>query len=259
MPFEYSEETMFGRFYNKNVSWMTWSGEARSLAILKSRFPLYYQEDNTVNYELLKLNIHTPKASDLFKYLFHIPYQTLKNIDIDAIKTIEQQFGDHIIAHGIAEMKGGMYNLLLMCVSNQIRAPYEHWGAFVYGPSDISPVPHGPYYLIHSMPSLPQDVPNNPALSDVACILVPFPENKIILEDRLDQMITRGLTTAEQKVMFLDKIRTYDELLSELNAHQELKSQVAGKRILQDASHSVLFKEAKPNDDKDEHLQNLFT
>lgn len=213
----------FTDFYEPNINWMD-EPEINVLEMLKSYYLSYFQ-DNTCNYERIKTDIleskkakPTNKAHELFKALFKMPYKTIGSVVTPDLIQIEEEFGEEIFAHGVEEQKGGMYNLLLMCISNQVRVPSEYWGTFVRGLPNISPVGHGPYYLIYTMPSVNQLVPqpHNPQLSDVARILVPFSENSTILIDKLEAMVAVNLITQEAKRMFIEKLVTYKEFLNEL-------------------------------------------
>jgi hypothetical protein len=220
----------FNNFYEKNVNWMD-DSDINPIATLQSFYPIYFQGD-IPDYEKIKTDISLPhtnnannKAHDLFKSLFKMPYKNIATVSTDDLEHLESEFGTEINAHGVEEEKGGMYNLLLMCISNQVRVPSSYWGFFVSGMPDISPVGHGPYYLIYSMPFVNKaSIPgNNVNLSDVARILVPFSENKEILTDKLDAMVKVNLINPESKTMFINKLVTYQELLNDLKVHSKIK------------------------------------
>jgi hypothetical protein len=233
----------FNDFFQPNNNWMDLYG-TDYLSFLTSFYPIYFQGD-APDYEKIKADILIPyaikgdnKAHELFKNLFKMPSVSTKTIVTDDLEHIESEFGATIQAHGVEEQKGGMYNLLLMCISNQIRVPSCNWGAFISGSPNISPVGHGPYYLIYSMPGINQSsVPkNNANLSDIARIVVPFPENKDILKDKLEQMIQVNLIDSQAKDMFIDKLVTYQEFLSQLRSH------VKKKGVLQESDDQLFFK-----------------
>lgn len=222
--------TTFTFFYEKNINWMD-DDSINPIALLQSVFPTYFQGD-TPDYTKIRDDILVPyikkpqnKAHELFKSLFKMPYKNTKRISSDDLENLEREFGAVIMAHGVEEAKGGMYNLLLMCISNQVRVPSVSWGSFISGAPNISPVGHGPYYLIYSMPCMNQSSTpgNNAKLSDVARILVPFLENKQMLINALEAMVRVNLITPESKEMFINKLVTYQELLSELRAQLKIK------------------------------------
>ncbi|MCL5273102.1 MAG: hypothetical protein M1486_07380 [Gammaproteobacteria bacterium] len=233
----------FNDFYQPNNNWLDFCGTDYT-DVLKSIYPIYFQGD-APDYEKIKADILIPytkksnnKAHEVFKNLFKMPSVNTKTIVTDDLDHIESEFGDKIWAHGVEELKGGMYNLLLMCISNQVRVPSGNWGAFISGLPNISPVRHGPYYLIYSMPGINQSsVPqNNANLSDVARILVPFSENKDILKDKLEQMLQLNLIDCQAQNRFIDKLVTYQEFLGQLRSH------VKKKGVLQESDNQLFFK-----------------
>lgn len=224
---------VFNQYYKPKNHWTT-SGHCDVLAILQGKFPKYYVRDNEPlatepDYKLLKDDLCNEQArkgntiiqnaNELFKSLFMIPVITTVRVETDELRDIESKFGSSIMAHGVEEAKGGMYNLLLMCISNRVYAPSGYWGTFISGMPNISPLSHGPYYLIYNMPPFTPAVkgPNNPTFSELARILVPFDENKEILIGKLNKMVNVELITAEKRDMFIDKLVTYKQFLNELN------------------------------------------
>lgn len=158
------------------------------------------------------------KAHEIFKSLFKIHFQTVTRVETADLANIVSEFGKAIIAHGVEEEKGGMYSLLLMSISNQVRVPSVSWANFIAGSASLSPLAHGPYFLIYSMPTVNQlELPRRDyPLSEVARILVPFAENKDILNHLLDEMVKVSLITPESKLSFQEKLITYEEFLQDL-------------------------------------------
>lgn len=225
----------FNDFFQPNNNWVNLYGKDY-ISFLKSYYPIYFKGD-APDYEKIKADILIPyakksnnNAHEVFKSLFKMPYVNTKTIVTYDLQHIESEFGASIQAHGVEETKGGMYNLLLMCISNQVRVPSSYWGAFISGSPNISPVGHGPYYLIYSMPGINQSsVPHsNVNLSDVARILVPFTENKEILKDKLEEMTQCNLIDPQAKDIFIDKLVTYEEFLSQLRSYVKKKSVLQG-------------------------------
>jgi len=234
-------EKMFNNFYEENINWMN-DSNMNPMVTLKAFYPAYFQGD-TVDYTKIHADLLAPypkkshnKAHEVFKCLFKMPYKTLKNVLTADLKNIEREFGADICAHGVEESKGGMYNLLLMCISNQVQVPSDAWGAFISGLPNISPVSHGPYYLIYSLPfaSTASKPCKNTRFSDIARILVPFQENKEILTRKLEEMVEVNLITSESKEMFINKLVTYQELLHDLRAAKSITE-------LQEASSGSFF------------------
>lgn len=224
-------KNQFTEFYEKNVNWMD-GGDGDPMVGFRNFYSDYFKE-NEPDYERLKsglIDTKKPtkksgpnKAPEVFKALFKLPYKTTQTIETHDLTQIEKTFGAEIIAHGVEEAKGGMHNLLLMCISNQVRAPAGYWGPFKDGMPNMSPLSHGPYYLIHAMPSKPLTTePNNPLLTDIACILVPFKENRDILLEQMQKMAQVNLVTPERTALIGSKIITYSEFLKELQAQAQL-------------------------------------
>lgn len=219
----------FKNHYKANVNWM----DDKSIdpdAILREMYSTYYTKGE-LDCDKLKADIiitskqFKNKSYELFKCLFKMPFRAINACNTSDLEHLVTEFGKKIVAHGVEEAKGGMYNLLLMCVSNQIKVSSVFWGHLINGPANISPLCHGPYYLIYAMPSLhaSRKAPTNAKFTDLARILVPFPENKDILLDKLEEMVKMGLISDEMKQDFTDKLVTYNELLSELRLHAEMQ------------------------------------
>lgn len=87
-----------------------------------------YFVENEVDYELLKDDIcqRVHRARALFKDLFFVGYRIRLDddapqpMDMASFQNIVTTYGHRIIAHGVEEAKGGMSNLLLMCVSGGV-------------------------------------------------------------------------------------------------------------------------------------------
>lgn len=198
-------------YYRENKNWMDYP-EVNVKEQLLGLFPEYYT-DQLVNLELLKQRMveGDKKAREFFKCLYKMPYVTSESLTEHAdLQNIIDRFGNQIIAHGVEEMKGGMYNLLSMCVSGSIEIQSSGWGALVNGLPNISPVSHGPYYIIYSTTG--GESPSNPQISEIQYILVPFQENIDILTAKLEQMVTEGFITQMQSDVFQSKLITYQSL-----------------------------------------------
>ena len=239
----------FNNFYEENINWI--DDCDNFIEVLRDFYPVYFNGDNP-DYNKIKEDILVPytkkpnnKAHEAFKSLFKIPYISTTTIKSDDLDNIVKEFGAGIIAHGVEEMKGGMYNLLLMCISNQVRVPSSFWGAFVSGMPNISPVGHGPYYLIYSTPfvNTSSSPRTNATFSDIAHILVPFKENKEILIDKLEAMIKVNLITPESKAMFINKLVTYQELICDLRVQPTIE------KIPSTSKNNSFFKSIVPSTD----------
>lgn len=223
------EPTTYLSCYIPNENWL--DTVPNPLEILQSYFPQFF-EGNQVEWgrmEILKNSSkltkynpnysHYHKATELFKALYKLPMicapDKLAELDRHpALRSIISLVGNRIIAHGVEEAKGGMYNLLLMCVSQTVFAGANQWGQFLDGPPNISPLCHGPYYIIYSTNGI--EHPNNPGMAKIECILVPFKENIDTLKTILQKMLENSLITRIQKSDFERKLTYYDELAIKL-------------------------------------------
>lgn len=208
-----SSTASFSDYYYENENWINFSAD-NFMSILQSWYGEYFDAE-AVNFARLKAGIENNdrKAKELFKGLYKVSHKThdfgrLKLLP--SIQNIIRHYGDRIIAHGVEEMKGGMYNLLLMCVSGVVKVPCNNWGRFEPGPPNISPLCHGPYYVIGSIGNVDKEL-SNPRLSDIEFILVPFSENKEILIEQLNRMAGDDLILGEQKDNFISKLLSYEE------------------------------------------------
>ncbi|VEG92265.1 hypothetical protein [Legionella spiritensis] len=214
MPFN-----SFSDFYKPNQNWMDLDG-VDVKTTLTSKYPGYYDENHEVNMpELLNGIIgQEKKAKELFKSLFKMPYKgsfTSRLTSLPPLQSIIDKYGSEILAHGVEEMKGGQYNLLMMAVTGDIKINQAGWGKFQPGLPNISPVQHGPYYIIYSIGNSSVS-PSYPKIGDIEHILVPFKENIEILIAHITKMETEGLVTSLQKDIFIDKLISYDQLEEKL-------------------------------------------
>jgi hypothetical protein len=208
--------TNFSECYQPNENWMDEPG-VEPLKVLRDFYPQYFIGDQP-DYTQLKANVLTDsKAKELFKGLFKLPFKSIKPIHSDHLDDIVRLFGPEITAHGVEDMKGGLYNLLLMCISNKVLAPSGSWGPFVKSLPNISPLSHGPYFLIYSSPLLANGKsPHNPLFDEISYILIPFGEQRQILADKLRYMVAVDLITDTKRDAFMLKLLTYNEFLNKL-------------------------------------------
>lgn len=220
---EFSKEDnfQFESYYVVNNNWM--NDEAIDvMQVLRDTYGDFYV-DNQPNYKKLKeqLILNNYKAKELFKGLFRISHVLgSKNISINAsniLNDISTQYGNKIYAHGVEESKGGMYNLLMMAVSNCIRVPSLYWGYFKEGPPNISPLSHGPYYVIYTTNAKNMRQPNMPTLAEVEYILVPFAKNKQILEEYATTLVKFEVLDKDLCELFCSKLINYENFLLTLN------------------------------------------
>ena len=188
-------------------------------SVLSSMYSAYYTGKNP-NYVKLKTGIinNVSKAKELFKSLFRIPTelnnQGSRLASSPVLKEISQHYGEHIVAHGVEAMKGGMYNLLLMAISNRINVPSTNWGYFQEGMPNISPLCHGPYFIIYTIDKENPLWPALPTIEQIEYILLPFSENIDILKTSSANLLTHRLIDQDQHDLFCSKLIDYESFLS---------------------------------------------
>lgn len=217
----------YADFFENNENWLDWSPNP-NIAI-KTTYPEFFHDGQHLHLAFLKewlfykkkidCRLHT-KSKDLFKALFKMPDRLVAHRANElsfcvTLSAVSRRFGSIITAHGVEEQKGGLYNLLLMCVSGTITIPKQSWGKFIDGMPNISPRGHGPYYIIHSTKSglFPK---NNQPLSEVEYILVPFAENISHLTHALTKMVAIGFIDLKQQIDFTAKLIDYEAFGREL-------------------------------------------
>lgn len=195
--------------------------ETMQLLASMTKYQHFFKADAcTPDYEALKTQLHTLRtkrdlsgsmpAIEVLKNIYRFPVKCSHFDDLKqhpALQALSEQKGQDILAHGVSEQKGGLLNLLMMCISGQVIAN-GMWGALREGMPNMSPMCHGPYYIIYSTQG---NIPKtNVSLSEVEYILVPFKEVRTLLNDTLNRMHDDGLIGQEQMSQFLEKLIDYD-------------------------------------------------
>lgn len=204
------ESPTFESYYQPYTNWQD-DPEIDANKMLLSWYPAFF-DHGQIDYDKLKKGIEKIQqdAKELFKNLFQIKYRLKSGVSVSEIESLQKTidaYGHRIIAHGVEEMKGGMHNLLLMCIANKVNVDVTGWGEFKKGPPNSSPLCHGPYYVVASVDG---NHPNSyPTIEEMAYILVPFPEIKEKLAEQLTRCLEQRLVTPEQKSQFLEKCIDY--------------------------------------------------
>lgn len=238
----------YADFYEANENWLDWSPNTE--IAIKTTYPEFFHGGQYLDLRLFRewicctRPIQNPlktKSKDLFKALFKMPNRLIP----DKINTlsyctilndISKRYGANITAHGVEEQKGGMYNLLLMCIVGCVTVPAQSWGCFLPNMPNISPRGHGPYYIIHSTKPGPRLIKNQP-LEEVDFILVPFKENISHLLVALKKMTKFKLITSKQEVNFKDKLVDYETFLAKLSSPNLRKRPAAPALIGRQTKH----------------------
>lgn len=197
---------------------------------LQMFYPEFFR-GNHVNHDLLiemlsklsyQRNPLLKKAREMFKAIFNLEYKCIPGksdrlSSTDVISKISKIYGHNISAHGVEEQKGGIYSILLMCVSGYIVSRLEHWGSFKNGPPMISPLCHGPYYIIYSTKGeMPARHPTS--LLEAEYILVPFKENVETIKQKLNEIVKIGYISHEKQKLYATKLIDYQSFHDKLAA-----------------------------------------
>ncbi len=204
---------------------------------IQSQYPMFFK-DGTLNAAALKDALsssdNSPKARSLRKKAI----DTVKSLYVADFKLVSggssallksesiakiKQHGERIISRGVEEAKGGIANLLLIAIAGKVTVPAESWGLFVDGPPDISPLCHGPYYLIASTMSNQEDLTKDLNFAEVRYVLVPFPEQVEELTIKATKLQEQGLMSPEQATVFCKKLIDYQSFSLTLAEQAELQ------------------------------------
>jgi hypothetical protein len=230
------EASEFNTCYTANTSYYLALNAQDKLNFVKRHFPDFI-ENEQINFDMLKTQIlawasnntkfksnSERKAIDLFKTIYAQPFICTSSSPQyqPLFETIMRHYGDNITAHGVEESKGGLKNIFLMAITGKIAASSMYWGALVNGLPNISPVPHGPYYLIAST-SVNKKIPlSNLTLEDMQYILVPFDEIKISAIYSINILKENGLLDQVATNILQSKLITYQEFHDILMHEQAL-------------------------------------
>lgn len=215
--------------YRVKESWM--DEVPNPMAFLASMYSMYFVNHNTnpsVNFERLlqgikikPVNSQCTKAlhdaREVFTNIFRLRYQANPEpgrhySSIQTYQDLIQNHGENLMAHGVEEAKGGMYNLLMMCICDCVQVPERGWGSLVNigGAPNLSPESHGPYFIIASTHG--DDAPHRPSISQIEYVLLPFRENIDDLKEQLARVREHGMITEEQQEAFEAKLISYEAL-----------------------------------------------
>lgn len=171
-----------------------------------------------------KISREDKKAVELFKELSRFPYTNARArscIEHPDLQRIISEFGSRILAHGVEEAKGGICNLLMMALSGKVLIPTAYWGPLTPGPANISPLCHGPFFVVHSIDAetTGKELRNKQPFESIDCILLPFEEVKVEVLKLVQKLLDIGLFDSTVANTFESKLKTYDEYYQELLLH----------------------------------------
>ena len=212
----------FKDFYLPNINWLD-DCEIDTHKMLRSFYPEYHTSD-LPNLVKLKEGIiaNDIKAKEFFKCLYKSSHvqrgNTISIANNCFLETISKQSGHQIYAHGVEEAKGGMNNLLMMSIANCVRVPSSYWGHFKEGMPNMSPLCHGPYYIIYTIHARQMKTqPHYPTLRQISYILVPFSENITILKEKSAALWKDNMIDEMQHQLFCSKLIDYEGLSLKLS------------------------------------------
>lgn len=218
-------EFTFAAWYEDADHWF--DSEDDVLDKLAGWYSGYFTYDKQIDFGKLKQGLIAGehKARELFKNLFAMPKRLSYHIDfVSHLEPFCDTYGAYIIAHGVEQPKGGLRNLLMMAVADKVDIPSVSWGCFQLGQPNISPVGHGPYYVVSAISADDESRhPNRPTIAEIAYIVVPFPEVRDMLFEQLDRVVEHGLLSQGQASEFKAKVKSYDEFEAICKADPSLR------------------------------------
>ena len=144
------------------------------------------------------------------KELFKFEYKDNSGLSLQLINSIYEMNEDKmglLYAHGVEETKGGLGNILSMFISKTVFTPTYHCSSFSPGLPNISPMNHGPYYLVKIEPLQH----NNPSIDDIDFVLLPFQENIDDLKAQCTKAVLLGLLDQQDSQRYLGRCITYEQ------------------------------------------------
>jgi len=185
--------------------------ETISIEFIESFYPLFFKEGKIDVEEIIK-KLKEPKkdhkqhkAREVIKNVFRfansfVHDKTISNIDI--FQQLSKNYGANLVAHGVEESKGGLVNILLMCISGSVTVNNTSWAKLQDGPPGISPIPHGPYFII----SKNEEITKQQTIEDISKILLPCQENVKQLTVKLQEAQNMGLIDQDTNNVISKKI-----------------------------------------------------
>lgn len=257
-------KTDFHNYYIPSRNWLEDELKDQYHEHMRSIYSEFYKPDGTPDLEKLKQNLNLfritlrttdksiVKTKDFFSYLFRMPFKLdpeKKGLIQNYIylERIKREHGATIMAHGVDELKGGMYNLLMMCVCDCVKTNAYQWGRLVDGIGNFFPVNHGPYFIIYDDPQKLRETPDGSApISSFAFILVPFQENVAMMRDKLNELRQVGLITEAQEKLFSSKLISYENYYNILQAKNNLTSSADTNKLFKRRLNIENIVEEKP-------------
>jgi|GEM_PF-5505982 len=229
----------FEEYFVPTENWMDDPMVKNPMQFLASMYPKYFGEKG-IKYDLLLEHIKAKRtdkesstnwhnARELFINLFRFEfrpnpepgrsYRCMENFNL-----IINNHGPNLMAHGVEDVKGGMHNLLMMCICDCVRVPSSGWGSLVDigGAPNLSPESHGPYFIIAS--TYGGNAPDNPSINHIEYILLPFQENIDDLKKQLEAVKKCGMITTQQQEAFEAKLISYEALNTVLDERMQSAS-----------------------------------
>jgi hypothetical protein len=144
----------------------------------------------------------------------------------DYLYRLPRRYSLHVIAHGVEQAKGGLGTLLMICLSGEVRVSALSWGPLQDGPPNMSPLRHGPYYIIASTQRGVEKNLNTSKLLDMEHILVPYPENVKMLSEKLDALVEDKLLGLEACKAYKAKLIDYKKFADKLGVPHSIQPQL---------------------------------
>ncbi len=214
----------FDMFFEKKGSWRDLVSSEQATEIFNDWHKDFVNDTGVVNTQAVitalrggkPRDLLPSKARDLCKELLNMDWKPKVKLNVQNTENftrLKENYGHRILAHGVEDGKGGVSSIVMMCITGKVQAISSYWGALVDGYPNISPVPHGPYFIIYDINlSSEAGSPNNPSCDKITYVLVPCLEVANSLKEKLEEARKLGFIDQRTLEKFQSKIVTYDDL-----------------------------------------------
>ena len=209
------------------------------IEFIESFYPIFFCGKGKIQFKKITMALKEKKkddkqlhqAKEVIKNVFRfantfVHNKTISNIDI--FQQLSKKYGANLTAHGVEESKGGLVNILLMCISGSVTVNNSSWGKLLDGPPGISPIPHGPYFII----SKNEEITKQQTIKDISKILLPCQENVKQLTEKLQEAQNRELIDQDTNNEITKKITSVTQFYNDLNQESDQKRIAAEQQTL---------------------------
>jgi hypothetical protein len=208
------------------------------IEFIESFYPIFFCGKGKIQFKKITMALKEKKKDDkqlhqakeviknVFRFANTFVYnKTISNIYI--FQQLSKKYGANLAAHGVEESKGGLVNILLICISGSVTVNNSNWGKLQDGPPNISPIPHGPYFII----SKNKEITKQQTIKDISKILLPCQENVKQFKEKLQEAQDAELITQEINDECTKKTTSVTEFFNALEALNQKKIATAQQTL----------------------------